>query len=288
MEELPTFQWDKFTIHHVISSELTEDICMGKELSEKELREKELREKETNYHLFKWQELSEAARRKKVTKEREKETEEDERLEEEKRKVENKEQEQSIETEKKRCRVDGWNFGMTIGNSEYACPGLADLPSIKEDRKPISDTLQKQKSSNIDFSNSEHPANSDNYTNVEDIIGQVEDFMNEVDNKVTEGRGDGGEADTLLMFFLGHGGKVQGVDCILASLHPCILDCCRNNLDSDQFSLSKKEIRNATKFTALEKVIRVWSTQETQKATARSGATSLRLSVKSLGETLGE
>ena len=101
-------------------------------------------EKETNDQLFKWQELSKAARRKKVTEEREKETLKDERLEEDKRKVENKEQGQSIETEKKRCGGDSWNYRMIIGNSEYDCPGLTDLPSIKEDRKLISDTPGKR------------------------------------------------------------------------------------------------------------------------------------------------
>ena len=205
-----------------------------------------------------------------------------------------KEQMQRVEEEKKKNRGDGWNYGMIIGNSEYDCPGLTDLPSIKEDRKLISNTLGNHDSYNVDFSNSEHPAIIDDYTNVEDIIGQVKDFMNEVRDKVTEGRGSGGEADTLLMFFLGHGGKVHGIDCILgvdgkpypinSILHKILnkrcakkvimfLDCCRNNLDSDKFSLSKEEITNATKFTAFDKVIRIWSTQETHKATARSGAT---------------
>ena len=205
-----------------------------------------------------------------------------------------KEHKQRVEAEKKKNRGDGWNYGMIIGNSEYDFPGLADLPAIKEDRKLITNTLGNHESYNIDFSNSEHPAIIDDFTNVEDIIGQVEDFMDEVEEKVTEARGDGGEADTLLMFFLGHGGKVQGVDCILgvdgkpypinSILHKIlkkrcakkvimVLDCCRNNLDSDRFNLSKKEMKNATKFTSFEKVIRIWSTQETHKATARSGAT---------------
>ena len=126
-----------------------------------------------------------------------------------------KEHKQRVEAEKKKKRADGWNYGMIIGNSEYDFPGLADLPSIKEDRKLITNTLGNHESYNIDFSNSEHPAIIDDFTNVEDIIGQVEDFMDEVEEKVTKARGDGGEADTLLMFFLGHGGKVQGVDCIL-------------------------------------------------------------------------
>ena len=41
LEELPTFQGDKFTILHVNRSELTEDICIGNFLSQKEWREKE-------------------------------------------------------------------------------------------------------------------------------------------------------------------------------------------------------------------------------------------------------
>ena len=96
------------------------------------------------------------------------------------------------------------------------------------------------------------------------------------------------------MFFLGHGGKVQGVDCILgvdgkpypvnsilqkiedkrlAKKVIIILDCCRNRLDSAKFILSEEEIKNTQDFTAFDKVIRIWSTQETHKATARSGAT---------------
>ena len=96
------------------------------------------------------------------------------------------------------------------------------------------------------------------------------------------------------MFFLGHGGKVQGVDCILgvngtpypvnSILHKIldkkgakkiimILDCCRNRLDPKQFPLTDKEIYNAQEFTAFEKVIRIWSTQETHMATAKSRTT---------------
>ena len=98
----------------------------------------------------------------------------------------------------------------------------------------------------------------------------------------------------MLMFFLGHGGKVQGVDCILgvdskpypvnSILHKIldqkcakrivmVLDFCRNLLDHQTFPLSDKEINDAHEFTAFQKVTRIWSTEETHKATAMSGAT---------------
>ena len=104
----------------------------------------------------------------------------------------------------------------------------------------------------------------------------------------------GGGIETLVMFFLGHGGKVQGVDCLLgvdgkpypvnSILHQIldkkcakkvimILDCCRNKLDPKEFLLTDKEISDAQGITAFEKVIRIWSTEETHKATALSGAT---------------
>ena len=195
---------------------------------------------------------------------------------------------------KPRSRGDGWNYGMIIGNSEYNCPGLCELQSIKEDRKLISERLGHQETYNIDFTCSEHKSQKADYTNVKDIIGQVAAFMKEVEVKVNKARGKGGEVETLLMFFLGHGGQVQGIDCILGEegkpypissiLHKIqdkrlakkvimILDCCRNRLDPDKFLLSKEEIKNAQDFTAFEKVIRIWSTQETHKATAQSGAT---------------
>ena len=206
---------------------------------------------------------------------------------------ENVDPEQSIETEKK-GGGDGWNYGMIIGNSEYSCKMLSNLPTIKVDRKLVVNRLGNKKTYNIDFSNSEHPAIIDDYTNVEDIIGQVEDFMDEVEEKVTAGRGIGGVADTLFMFFLGHGGKVQGVDCILgvdgkpypinSILHKIldkkcarkvimILDCCRNKLDPTVFVLSNKEISKAQDFTDFNNVINIWSNQETHKATDLSGAT---------------
>ena len=183
---------------------------------------------------------------------------------------------------------------MIIGNIEYTCKGLSNLPSIKEDRKLIVDTLGNQDTYHIDFNHSEHPAKIDDYTNVEGIIGQVEEFIEEVEEKVTEARGKGGEADTLLLFFLCHGGKVHGIDCLIgvdgkpypvnSILHKIlekrcakkvimILDCCRNKLDPKQFPLADKEISNAGGITAFEKVIRIWSTEETHMATALSGAT---------------
>ena len=44
-------------------------------------------------------------------------------------------------------------------------------------------------------------------------------------------------------------------------------------LDSNKFILSDEDISNVQAFTDFTKVIRIWSTQETHKATARSGAT---------------
>ena len=198
------------------------------------------------------------------------------------------------QTEKKRSRGDGWHYGMIIGNSEYDGKGLSNLPTIEEDRKLICDTLGNQQTFQINFTYSEHEWQIDDYTNVEDIGEQVEEFLKEVENNVTEARGKGGEAGTLYMFFLGHGGKVQGVDCLLgvkgtpypvnSILHKIldkkcakkiilILDCCRNRLDPKQFSLTEEAIIDAQEFTAFDKVIRIWSTQETHKATAKSGIT---------------
>lgn len=196
--------------------------------------------------------------------------------------------------EKSRKRGDGWNYGMIIGNSEYACQGLSDLPSIKADRKLIVDRLGNPETYNIDFTNSEHTTQIGDFTNVEDIIGQVEEFMEQVEAHVKEERGRGGEADKLLMLFLGHGGKVQGVDCVLgvdgkpypvnSILHKIldkriarkivmILDCCRNKLDPKQFILSDEYINSAQDATSFNNAIRIWSTEETHKATALSGVT---------------
>ena len=192
------------------------------------------------------------------------------------------------------ARGDGWNYGMIIGNSEYTCPGLSDLPSIKTDRELIYHRLGTHGSFNIDFSNSEHLTQIKNYTNVEDITGRVEAFLNQVEEKVTKGRGRGGGADTLLMFFLGHGGNVQGVDCMLgvkgkpypvnSIIHKIldksnakkiimILDFCRNKLNEQTFILSNEEVENAKECTDFTKIIRIWSAEETHKATDRSGAT---------------
>ena len=131
------------------------------------------------------------SRRKKETKKQENAKQEVERLEEEKRKEGNVEQEQSVETEKKRSRGDGWNYGMIIGNSDYSCKGLTNLPTVKADRKLIVNRLGNRETYNIDFTNSEHKTQIGDFTNVEDIIGQVEEFMEQVEAHVKEERGRG-------------------------------------------------------------------------------------------------
>ena len=182
---------------------------------------------------------------------------------------------------------------MIIGKSDYDCKGLSNLPTIKADRKLFLDRLGNKETFSIDFNFSEHPCQIDEYTNVENIIGQVEAFMDEVEDTVTDARGRVGDADTLMMFFLGHYGKVQEIDCFLgvngkpypvnSILHKImdkrcakkvivIFDGCRNRLDSNHFNLSNEEINNAVEvdFMDFSQVIRIWSTEETHKATALS------------------
>ena len=190
---------------------------------------------------------------------------------------------------------DGWDYGMIIGNSEYdGIKGLSNLPTITTDRELISATFGNQDIFNIDFTFSEHPCQIEDYTNVENIIGQVEVFITEMEKKVKKRRGKGGQADSLLMFFSGHGGKVQGVDCILgvdgkpypinSILHKVlekssakkvtmILDCCRNRLNPNVFSLTPEQIRDAEEAISFDRVTRIWATEETHVATALSGAT---------------
>ena len=73
---------------------------------------------------------------------------------------------------------------------------------MKEDMKLTVDTLRNHKKDNIE-------------ANVENIFIQVEKFLEQVGKNFTEAGGFGGEADSVLMFLVGHGGKVKGVDCSL-------------------------------------------------------------------------
>ena len=271
-----------------------------KEEEQDEQEQKKQEQKELDLKVQEEQEQNKQEQKEQKQKEQEQIESEKNKLEELQRKEqEHKEEKKNFDlvmnpTETMRSKCDGWNYGLIIGNSEYACTGLSDLPTIKADRKFIFDKLGNRETFNIDFTNSEHPSQIDEYTNVEDIIGQVQMFMEEVEEKVTQARGRGGEADTFLMFFFGHGGNVKGIDCVLgvngkpysvkSILHKIldksiarkvimILDCCRNKLDSDRFKLLDEEIKNLQLLTDFTKVIRIWSTEETHEAPARSRAT---------------
>ena len=66
--------------------------------------------------------------------------------------------------------------------------------------------------------------------------------MEQVEEEVTEGRGKGGKADKLLMFFYGHGGKVLVP--ILASHLPFFYPHCQNMFISSRILMMIAKTQN--------------------------------------------
>ena len=209
----------------------------------------------------------------------------------------------------------GDNFGLVICNEEYeprmkeVMPGatLDNLPTVKPDRQKMVTRIGKKffynfdlmgplSQNNFDCSKTEI---RDLYENIDDIEFAVKIFVKDLKGEVEKVIGKGGSINTLLVYFLGHGCRVQSKDCLLGvngRPYPVnsmlehlitlkfdklilILDCCRNNIDLKTFHPDyTKDIQAQldhvdTMRLSYDKVTRIYSAQEGHTSTDKAGAT---------------
>ena len=209
----------------------------------------------------------------------------------------------------------GFDFGLVICNEEYeprmkeVMPGatLDNLPTVKPDRQKMVARLGKKffynfdlmgplSQNNFDCSKTEI---RDLYENIDDIEFAVKIFVKDLKGEVEKVIGKGGSINTLLVYFLGHGCRVQSKDCLLGvngRPYPVnsmlehlitlkfdklilILDCCRNNMELQLFhSNNTEEIKAKLDLVdktpiSFDKITRIYSAQEGHKATDMAGAT---------------
>ena len=199
-------------------------------------------------------------------------------------------------------RDHGWNYGVFIANEIYRGQDilkmtLQNLATVITDRELLLKRLTSEEF-NFDFglcTGSE----LDEHTNVKDIGELVETFVENLRDEVNSKKGIGGDIDTLIVYFLGHGISLFGIDCLLgvdgfpypvvlilqivqssrmAKKIVMVLDCCRNTVQLDQFredqqARIKTALEEARKKTAFDKVVRIYSAQEGDTATDLKGAT---------------